>query len=166
MPRDNPKVRMTLWLTGMAAEKKGVGRSDPLRRTRNRQRVRALVDSVMEEMGGASVRRNISAHSMLSQAQDRANFICGQLFEAIEVIAARLKGGEMVNGEEVAKAVAAAKLGRVDPEESHFSPLNGSLNPLERRESATERDAGGIPFKGPAGVDSLPDAKKASAKET
>src|SRR5579862_1799505 len=41
IPRNHPKARIILWLTGMAAEKKGVGRSDPLRRTRNRMRMRA-----------------------------------------------------------------------------------------------------------------------------
>ena len=41
LPKKNPKARLILWLAGMAAEKKGAGKSSPLRRTRNRLHMKA-----------------------------------------------------------------------------------------------------------------------------
>ncbi len=84
LPRNNPKARMILLLTGMAAEKKGVGRSDPLRRMRNRERVRSQMDGLAAELRGPLVRRRADARLLLNQSQDRANAICGNLYEAIE----------------------------------------------------------------------------------
>src|ERR1035437_92933 len=63
IPRADVKARMILWLTGMAAEKKGVGRSDPLRRTRNRARMRGMVESVMSGLSGARGKRLTDARN-------------------------------------------------------------------------------------------------------
>jgi hypothetical protein len=118
LPRNNPKVRMILWLTGLAAEKKGVGRSDPLRRMRNRQRVRSQMNAVLGELTGSASKRQAEARCLLNQAQDRANAICGNLYEAIEILAHRLKEQPAVSGQEVDEIVAAVKsrrpLGLVD----------------------------------------------------
>ena len=112
IPRDQVKSRIILWLTGMAAEKKGVGRSDPLRRTRNRARVRALIESLMTDLTGPHSRRLARAKSMVNQAQDRANAICNNLFPAIEEIAQRLRNASQVSGDDVHAIVAAAKAHR------------------------------------------------------
>jgi hypothetical protein len=109
LPRNNPKIRMILWLTGLAAEKKGVGRSDPLRRMRNRQRVRSLVNGVIGELTGTMTKRQAEARCLLNQAQDRANAICGGLYEAIEVVVQRLRVQPAVTGEEVDAIVAEVK---------------------------------------------------------
>jgi hypothetical protein len=109
LPRHNPKTRMILWLTGMAAEKKGVGRSDPLRRMRNRQRVRSQIEALAGELQGPPARRQAEALNLFSQSQDRANAICGSLYEAIRVLAGRLRESPTVSGQEVAEIVAAAK---------------------------------------------------------
>ena len=112
LPRHHPKARLILWLTGMAAEKKGVGRSDPLRRTRNRQRVRSQIDAVMAELSGSPARRQAQARSLLNQSQDRANAICSNLYEGIEFLVARLRDNPIVTGQEVAAIVAAVKARR------------------------------------------------------
>lgn len=112
IPRNNPKARMILLLTGMAAEKKGVGRSDPLRRVRNRQRVTAQLEGLAMEMTGPLARRRAEARQLLNQSQDRANAICGNLYEAIERLANRLRESPVVNGEEVVAIVAAVKARR------------------------------------------------------
>ena len=109
LPRNNPKIRMILWLTGLAAEKKGVGRSDPLRRMRNRQRVRSLVNGVIAELTGTMTKRQAEARCLLNQAQDRANAICGSLYEAIETVVQRLRVQPAVTGEEVDAIVAEVK---------------------------------------------------------
>jgi hypothetical protein len=109
LPRNNPKIRMILWLTGLAAEKKGVGRSDPLRRMRNRQRVRSLINGVVGELSGTMSKRQAEARCLLNQAQDRANAICGGLYEAIEEVVRRLRVQPAVSGEEVDAIVAAVK---------------------------------------------------------
>jgi hypothetical protein len=112
LPRNDPKVRMILWLTGLAAEKKGVGRSSPLRRMRNRQRVRSQMNAVMGELTGSPSKRQAEARCLLNQAQDRANAICGNLYDAIEILAHRLRDHAAVSGQEVDAIVASAKLGR------------------------------------------------------
>jgi len=109
LPRNHPKARMILWLTGMAAEKKGVGRSDPLRRTRNRQRLRGQIDALIAELSGSPARRQAEARSLLNQSQDRANAICSNLYEGIECLVARLRANPTVTGQEVAAIVAAVK---------------------------------------------------------
>src|SRR3954470_9413125 len=86
IPRQDSRTRMILWLTGMAAEKKGIGRSDPLRPMPTRQRVRALIEAMTAHQDGAS-RRKVAAHGVLNQAQDRANAICASLFPAIKEVA-------------------------------------------------------------------------------
>ena len=111
VPRNRPKMQMILWLTGMAAERKGLGRSHPLRRMRNRVRVRALLDGTIARMTGSKAKRAAARRAMLSQAQDRANAICGHLFAAIEELAERLRRGEAVSGAEVVAMVRAVKEG-------------------------------------------------------
>jgi hypothetical protein len=112
LARDAYKARMTLWLTGMAAEKKGVGRSNPLRRTRNRQRVRAQMEAAAMAMKGSRAAGLREARALLSQAQDRANAICADLYPAIEQIAHLLASRDLVDGEEVVKAVQRVKAQR------------------------------------------------------
>ena len=112
LPRRHPKARMILWLTGMAAEKKGVGRSDPLRRMRNRQRVRSQINALMLELSGSPSKRQAEARSLLNQSQDRANAICANLYEGIELLVARLRDSPTVTGQEVAAIVAAVKARR------------------------------------------------------
>ncbi len=112
LPRNDPKARMILWLTGLAAEKKGVGRSNPLRRMRNRQRVRSQMNSVMGDLTGATAKRQAEVRCLLNQAQDRANAICGNLYEAIEILAHRLRAQSTVSGQEVDEIVAAVKARR------------------------------------------------------
>ena len=90
LTRKHTKERMILWLTGMAAERKCLGKSDPLRRTRNRLRVRSLIESAMNDGEGSIARKRARAKLMLNQAQDRANAICNNLYEAIARIAAQL----------------------------------------------------------------------------
>jgi hypothetical protein len=109
VPRNNPKVRMILWLTGLAAEKKGVGRSDPLRRMRNRQRVRSQISAAMGELAGSTSKRQAEVRCLLNQAQDRANAICGNLYEAIDYLAHQLRERPLVAGPEVQAIVAAVK---------------------------------------------------------
>jgi hypothetical protein len=114
LPRHNPKARMILWLTGMAAEKKGVGRSDPLRRMRNRQRLRSQMEALVGELQGPHSRRQAEARVLFNQSQDRANAICGNLYEAIERLAKRLRERSMVRGEEVLAIVTAVKSQRFE----------------------------------------------------
>jgi len=111
-PRNQPKARMILWLTGMASEKKAVGRSDPLRRTRNRLRLRSLLESVSSEMTGTPSRRRADARSLVNQAQDRANAICNGLYTAIQQVAALLSENESITGEQVKTIVDAVKAQR------------------------------------------------------
>lgn len=111
-PRNRPKARMILWLTGMAAEKKAVGRSDPLRRTRNRLRLRSLLESVSAEMSGSPARRRADARSLMNQSQDRANAICNGLYKAIQKVAADLAENDTLSGEQVKVIVDAVKAER------------------------------------------------------
>ena len=108
IPRQDSRARMILWLTGMAAEKKGAGKSDPLRQMRTRQRVRATIDALTPHEDSAS-RRKVAAHNLLNQAQDRANAICASLFPAIREVATQLREKGAVTGEEVKVAVLAAR---------------------------------------------------------
>jgi hypothetical protein len=109
MPRNNPKARMILWLTGLAAEKKGAGRTDPLRKMRNRQRIRSQINSLAGELPRTTSQRKAEARCLLNQAQDRANAICGNLYEAIELLVRRLRHHPSVTGQEVNAIVAAVK---------------------------------------------------------
>ena len=109
IPRNNPKARLILWLAGMAAERKGAGHSHPLRRTRNRARVRSLLDATIDGLPGSRARRIAARRVMLSRAQDRANALCNQLYPAIEAVAARLRTGETLTGPDIAAAVDAVK---------------------------------------------------------
>ena len=110
VPRSNPKARMILLLTGMAAEKKGVGTSSPLRRARNRARVKAELDAIkLDERLPAKPRIRLSAQSLFSQAQDRANAICANLYPAIEQVVARLHETPIIDGTEIQAIVAATK---------------------------------------------------------
>ena len=112
IPRTHTKARMILWLTGLAAEKKGVGKSDPLRRTRNRQRVRSQLEFLIAEMSGPVSKRHAEARNLLNQAQDRANAICANLYDAIQQIADRLRINSRVSGSEVRDIVLAVKARR------------------------------------------------------
>jgi hypothetical protein len=112
IPHARPKARMILWLTGMAAEKKGLGRSDPLRRTRNRMRIRAQVESAMADMTGSPSKRLADARHLLSQAQDRANAICTNLFPAIQQVVNLLRDNDSVPGDQIVAIVQAVKAAR------------------------------------------------------
>ena len=109
LSRRHAKERMTLWLTGMAAERKCLGKSDPLRRTRNRLRVRSLIEAAMNDGEGSTSRRRARAKLMLNQAQDRANAICNHLLDAIRRIAAHLRDKGGLDGLDIEKIVAEAK---------------------------------------------------------
>lgn len=111
VPRNQPKMQMILWLAGMAAERKGLGRGHPLRQMRNRARVRALLDATIEKMAGTRGQKAAARRAMLGQAQDRANAVCSHLFGAIEQVAERLRRGETVSGAEVGSLVKAVKAG-------------------------------------------------------
>jgi hypothetical protein len=113
LPRGNPKVRLILALTGLAAERKGVGTSSPLRRMRNRHRIAAQLAAIVEELKGTEARRRAQVTALRSQAQDRANAICASLYPAIHIIARRLQTDGIVSGQEAQRIVAAAK--RHDP---------------------------------------------------
>jgi hypothetical protein len=112
VPKNSPKPRMIMWLTGMAAEKKGVGKSDPLRRTRNRLRMRMQIESVVAEMSGPPGKRLSLARRLMNQSQDRANAICANLFDAIDKVAQRLRDAGTVSGDEVAAIVRQVKAQR------------------------------------------------------
>jgi hypothetical protein len=109
IPKKMPKAPMIMWLTGMAAEKKGVGRSDPLRRTRNRLRVKSQLEAIAESLTGSRVKRLREARTMLNQAQDRANAICGDLYPAIEQVVELLSKHDTVSGDQVAAIVREVK---------------------------------------------------------
>jgi hypothetical protein len=109
IPRHDGRQRMVLWLTGMAAEKKGAGRADPLRQMRTRQRVRGAIEALMMHLEGTPAKRRVEAQTLLNQAQDRANTICSNLYPAIQIVAAQLREHGLVHGEQVRAAVAAAK---------------------------------------------------------
>lgn len=119
LSRRQHKVRMILWLTGMAAERKGVGTSDPLRRTRNRLRMRGLVETAISDGDGNAARKKARARLMLNQAQDRANAICNDLFEAIEHIAGLLREAGEMDGNTVHQVVANAKSRQLWKEDGH-----------------------------------------------
>lgn len=112
LPRGQPKARMILWLTGMAAEKRGAGSADPLRRTRTRARIRASIDSIAAGMKGDATERLHAAKSLVNQAQDRANAICSNLYDAIDAVAARLRESELLEGAAVVDIVRQEKARR------------------------------------------------------
>ena len=112
VPRNDPKARLILWLTGIAAEGKGAGASDPLRRTRNRQRVRAFMEELLADAEGTAAKRQVAARRLRAQAQDRANAIAADLFPAIEQVAQRLEAQGVLSGSEVVAIVQAAKRAR------------------------------------------------------
>ncbi len=109
LPRGNLKARLILALTGLAAERKGVGASSPLRRMRSRQRISAQLAAIIEELKGTEARRRSQAEMLRSQSQDRANTICSSLYHAIEIIAQRLGTEGVLSGKEAEHIVAAAK---------------------------------------------------------
>jgi hypothetical protein len=109
LPRGNLKARLILALTGLAAERRGAGASSPLRRMRNRQRINSQLVAIMEELKGTQTKRRSQAATLRSQAQDRANAICSNLYPAIEIIAQRLRAEGVINGAEVERTVAAVK---------------------------------------------------------
>ncbi|HVX83538.1 MAG TPA: hypothetical protein VH253_01850 [Phycisphaerae bacterium] len=109
LPRNQPKARMILWLTGMAAEKRGAGVADPLRRTRTRQRIRAAIESIAAGMKGSPHQRLEAAKGLVNQAQDRANAICSNLYDAIEEVVERLRAQDLIPGTQVAEIVQRAK---------------------------------------------------------
>ena len=99
----------------MAAEKKGVGKSrTPLRRIRSRAppRVRSLMHSIMTQMSGPQSKRQVDARILLNQAQDRANAICTNLHEAIQLVVEKLREKERLSGEEVGVIVEQVKAKR------------------------------------------------------
>jgi hypothetical protein len=112
LPRNQPKARMILWLTGMAAEKRGAGAADPLRRTRTRLRIRSAIESIAAGMEGAPTERMRAARNLLNQAQDRANAICSSLYDAVEQVVQHLRQADLVEGALVVAIVKAAKARR------------------------------------------------------
>jgi hypothetical protein len=139
IPRDGYKARMILWLTGMAAEKKGVGRSDPLRRTRNRQRVKGQMEAAAESLSGSRSKRSRDARMMLNQAQDRANSICADLYPAIERIANLLASRDIVDGDEVVSAVREVKAQRSAAGQSTAAEIIPAIVPSLRPKRSTPR---------------------------
>jgi hypothetical protein len=109
VPRDRPKARIIMWMTGMAAERKAVGRSDPLRRMRNRARLRTLVEGVMEDLTGSHAKRFKQARLMINQSQDRANAICSHFYQAIDLVAELLRKQDQITGEQVSSILAAVR---------------------------------------------------------
>jgi hypothetical protein len=103
---------MILWLTGMAAEKRGAGAADPLRRTRTRLRIRSAIESIAAGMKGAPTERMRAARNLLNQAQDRANAICSSLYDAVEQVVEKLRQADLVEGADVVTIVKAAKARR------------------------------------------------------
>jgi hypothetical protein len=112
IPRGDLKARLILWLTAIAAESKGAGQSAPLRRMRNRQRVRAYMEAMTAELPGSPAKRQAAAARLRAQAQDRANAICTDLHEVIEQLAEKLETQGFATGTEVHAIVAAFKDGR------------------------------------------------------
>jgi hypothetical protein len=143
LPKKMPKAPMILWLTGMAAEKKGLGRSDPLRRTRNRLRIRAHLESVAASLSGSKTKRAREVRTLLSQSQDRANAICSDLFDAIEQVANLLAAHDTVPGEQVVQIVRAVKDRRYEagqasaPEDFHELQPTPPLKKETRRRRPT-----------------------------
>ena len=103
--RDGCRDRITLWLAGLAAEKKGVGETDPFRRMKNRQRIQVELTDHLDGRGGPRTRREKEARAIHSQAQDRANAVCAALFPAICAVAERLLADEILTGEDVRRIV-------------------------------------------------------------
>jgi hypothetical protein len=112
LPRGDLKARLILWLTAIAAESKGAGRSDPLRRMRNRTRVKAHLDEIVAMQDGTPARRLAAARRLRAQAQDRANAIASDLFPAIERVASRIETAGTLSGSEVVDIVRAVKAER------------------------------------------------------
>jgi hypothetical protein len=148
LPRNQPKARMILWLTGMAAEKRGAGRADPLRRTRTRMRIRTTLESVAAGMSGTQQQRLRAARSLMNQAQDRANAICANLFGAIQEVVEKLREQETLAGTEVAaivkrsKARGSARARRELEEASGDGELRLTLEERGKREG--KQGAGGV----------------------
>ena len=109
IPRQDVRLRLVLWLAGMAAEKKGAGKRDPLRQMRTRQRVRTLVGTLVAHQEGSPAKRRFAARHILNQAQDRANAICSNLYPAIREVAGHLRQRGVLTGEQVKALVAAAR---------------------------------------------------------
>lgn len=148
LPRGQPKARMILWLTGMAAEKRGAGTADPLRRTRTRQRIRATIESIAAGLEGPPQERLQGAKNLLNQAQDRANAICSNLYDAVEEVVTKLRTADLVEGGEVADIVRAAKSrraarGRGPVEEEGAGESGGGAAAVEGSGRDRDGDGGG-----------------------
>ena len=100
-PREAAKPRIIVWLAGLAAEKKGVGKTDTFRRMKNRERIRAELAQFKDAASGPPARREEARHTLLNQAQDRANAICNRFFPAIQQVARQLLAVEILNADEV-----------------------------------------------------------------
>ncbi len=122
LARRHAKARMILWLTGMAAERKGVGRADPLRRTRNRLRLRALLEASAAEASLTPARHRAKTKLLVNQAQDRANAICNNLYGAIEKVVERLRVSGGLDGHEIHQIVAEVKGRRLPSADGSLSP--------------------------------------------
>ena len=109
LPRGDLKARLILWLTAVAAESKGAGQSDPLRRMRNRQRITSHMQAVIASLPGTPTKRQAAATRLRAQAQDRANAICADLYDAIERVADVIEKQGSVTGPEVEEIVIAVK---------------------------------------------------------
>jgi hypothetical protein len=120
VPKSNVLARITLYLAALAAEKKGVGETDPLRRTKNRQRITAELaaqEKSKQVSKSKSQSQKAKSVSLVNQAQDRANAICASLFPAIEKIARRLIAEEFLTGPEIEKIVNDCRAARQHPPE-------------------------------------------------
>lgn len=109
VPREDAKSRVILWLTGTAVERKALGRASPLRRMRNRERIRVELAALAELQSGSAAKRKREARRVFTQAQDRANAITTHLFEAVEEIVAKLETDAVVEGDLVVRSVRDAK---------------------------------------------------------
>lgn len=146
LPRNQPKARMILWLTGMAAEKRGAGSADPLRRTRTRARIRASIESIAAGMKGDAHERLHAAKSLVNQAQDRANAICSNLYDAIDAVAGRLREAEILEGSAVVEIVRKEKARRAakgkDTAEEPGDPEQTAAKPREPHKKGSRQERG------------------------
>jgi hypothetical protein len=149
LPRGQPKARMILWLTGMAAEKRGAGAADPLRRTRTRHRIRSTIESIAAGLDGPPQERLRAAKHLLNQAQDRANAICSNLYDAIEEVAAKLREADLIEGSVVVEIVRAAKTRRTARGRGPVEEEPPEHPDCDQREDSA---GGGGPQEGPDNV--------------
>lgn len=110
LSRDDVKARVTLWLTGTAVERKLAGRASPLRRMRNRERIKVELTALMEQQSGPSAKRRREAMRIFTQAQDRANAITTYLLHAAQLVADKLEAEGTVSGDYVERVVKLEKI--------------------------------------------------------